>query len=255
MNKGQLQQMADILKDIVPIAARLRAERYPGSAVAFLAGSHVRGEATATSDLDIVVVFDHLPCAYRDSFCYETWPVEVFAHDPQTLAYFFQEIDRRTGVPSLASMVAEGIEIPASTDFSKSLKQFARSSLQAGPPAWSDEDRAASRYAITNLLDDLKEPRTNHEALAILTSLYPALADHYFRTRNLWSASGKSIARALLSHDGDFATRFLDGFEAAFAGNGPASIIDLATEILQRDGGFLFEGYRLDAPTSWRKDP
>lgn len=247
--------MANILNELVQIAARLCAERYRGSAAAFLAGSHVRGEATGTSDLDIVVIFDHLPCAYRHSFYYETWPVEVFAHDPQTLGYFFEDVDRRTGVPSLATMVSEGIEIPASTEFSNSLKQLANSVLAAGPPTWSDDDRAASRYAITNLIEDLKEPRSHHEALAILTSLYPALATHYFRTRDLWSANGKSIARALQSHDRDFAMRYLDGFKAAFAGDGTGGVIDLAVEILERDGGFLFAGYRLDAPASWRKDP
>lgn len=245
--------MANLLNELARITARLCAERYPGSAAAFLAGSHVRGEATKSSDLDIVVVFDRLPNAYRDSFLFETWPVEVFVHDPQTLAYFFEEFDRRTGVPSLATMVSEGIAIPAATDFSNSLKQFADSVLEAGPPAWSDEDRSASRYAISNLIDDLKEPRSAHEALAVLTSLYPALATHYFRTRNLWSASGKSIARALRNHDDAFATRYLESFETAFAGNGTGDVIDLAAEILKPDGGYLFSGYRRDAPASWRK--
>lgn len=247
--------MADTLKGLTQIAVRVHAERYPGAALAFLAGSHVRGEATATSDLDIVVIFDHLPCAYRESFCFANWPVEVFAHDPQTLAYFFQEFDRRTGVPALATMVAEGIEIPACTDLSKSLKRLARSTLLAGPPAWSDEDRASSRYMITNLVDDLRDPRTKHEAVAILTSLYPALVDHYFRSRDLWSAKGKSIVKALQAHDARFAGNFLDGFEQAFSGNGTGGVIDLAAEILEPDGGFLFDNYRRDAPHSWRDDP
>jgi len=247
--------MVDNLTKLARIAARICADRYPGSAAAFLAGSHVRGEATATSDLDIVVVFDRLPCAYRDSFYFETWPVEVFVHDPQTLAYFFEEFDRRTGVPSLATMVSEGIAIPAATPFSNALKQSADTVLAAGPPAWSDEDRAASRYAITNLIDDLKDPRSDHEALAILASLYPALATHYFRSRNRWSASGKSIARALRSHDGAFANRFLESFKTAFAGGGTSGVIDLADEILKPDGGHLFAGYRRDAPASSRKEP
>jgi len=39
--------------------------KYPGASVIFLAGSIVRGESTPFSDLDLVVIFDKLPAAYR----------------------------------------------------------------------------------------------------------------------------------------------------------------------------------------------
>lgn len=56
-----------------------------------------------------------LPCAYRESFTFGGYPVEAFVHDPATLEYFFLEVDRPSGVPALAQMVVEGIEIPASS--------------------------------------------------------------------------------------------------------------------------------------------
>ena len=65
------------------------AEKYPEARVVFLAGSVVRGEDTETSDLDLVVIFDRLPQAYRESFIFGGWPVEAFIHDPETLRYFF----------------------------------------------------------------------------------------------------------------------------------------------------------------------
>lgn len=246
--------MTHTLEDLVLIAVRIRDERYPNSKAFFLAGSHVRGDATASSDLDIVVVLDHVPCAYRQSFYFENWPVEVFVHDRQTLSYFFKTFDRGTGVPSLATMVAEGIDIPAGSEFSRTMKHIAHATLSGGPPTWSDEDREDSRYRITNLIDDLKHPRSDDEAVAVLISLYPALAEHYFRTRGLWSASGKTIARALTAHDPDLARRFLDGFEQAFAGMETDGVIKIATEIVGRDGGLLFEGYCREAPGSWRDE-
>lgn len=90
----------------------------------------MRGEATAESDLDIVVVYERLPNAYRESFVYGGWPVEAFVHDAETLAEFF-ESDRRRGVPALMSMVWEGLEVPEACEFSARLKRRARAMVCA----------------------------------------------------------------------------------------------------------------------------
>ena len=91
----------------------------------FLAGSIVRGESTPFSDLDLVVIFDKLPAAYRESFYFQGFPIEAFVHDPETLNYFLYEIDRPSGIPSLAQMIVEGIEIPKPNDLSGSGMPFA----------------------------------------------------------------------------------------------------------------------------------
>jgi len=107
---------------IVEIANAILAGRYPDAAVAFAAGSIVRGEATPYSDLDLVVVYPRLACAARESFRHDGCPVEAFLHDPETLEYFFGQVDRPSGVPALPQMVAEGIEIPAANDLSRALR-------------------------------------------------------------------------------------------------------------------------------------
>ena len=135
----------------VEVTAKIQQERYPNANVIFLAGSVIRGEGTATSDLDLVVVFQQLSAAYRESFQFEGWPVEAFVHDPETLRYFFFEVDRPTGIPSLPAMVSEGIEIPQPSQLSKELKQLANDLLAAGPPAWDKDTIDRSRYAITEL--------------------------------------------------------------------------------------------------------
>jgi predicted nucleotidyltransferase len=58
--------------------------RYRDASVIFLAGSIVRGESTPFSDLDLVVIFDKLPAAYRESFYFQGFPIEAFVHDPET---------------------------------------------------------------------------------------------------------------------------------------------------------------------------
>jgi hypothetical protein len=115
--------MDTLLKNSIKITTDIYNTKYPQAKSIFLSGSIVRGEARSTSDLDLVVVFERISCAYRDSYFYEKWPIEVFVHDPQTLEYFFRQVDRPTGVPSLATMVAEGIAIPVANEFTLLFRQ------------------------------------------------------------------------------------------------------------------------------------
>src|SRR5688572_33134370 len=127
----------------VEAARGIWGERYAGAPVLFLGGSVMRGEATPASDLDVVVVYERLPNAYREAFAYAGWPVEAFVHDTETLERFF-EMDRRRGLPALMSMVGEGVEVPGATEFSARLKRRAAELLEAGPPPW-DEDELTLR--------------------------------------------------------------------------------------------------------------
>jgi hypothetical protein len=237
------------LKDLV---VKLRQEKYPDAKATFFAGSMVRGEGTSTSDLDVVVLYEHLPNAYRDSFNYDGWPVEVFVHDPQTLKYFIYEVDAPSGYPSLAAMVSEGLEIPASTDFSFKIKAMANEALLAGPPKWSKNAIDSSRYLISDLIEDIKEPRSLHELHATASVLYSAMSNHYFRSKGAWSAKGKTIPRKLQKADPAFASRFCSAFDLAFVDGNPEGLVTLGAELLENDGGFHFVGYRVEAPPEWR---
>lgn len=227
-------------------------ERFSDAEVLFLAGSVVRGEGTPHSDLDIVVVYKKVSTAYRDSFFYQGWPIEVFIHDPETLQYFFDETDGKTGIPALASMVSEGIEVPQTSEFALAVKASAKSVLEAGPKALSAEDIKRHRYMITDLCDDLRCPGTPEEALATGTVLYQTLADFFFRSKNMWSAKRKNIPKRLKIVDPLFAKQFNAAFQKLFANNDSTPILSLAETLLQPYGGYMFEGYRLDAPATWR---
>ncbi|MDP2140006.1 MAG: nucleotidyltransferase domain-containing protein [Gammaproteobacteria bacterium] len=238
---------------LMELINQLRLEKYPEAVVIFLAGSVIRGEGTSTSDLDLVVMYEQLPNAYRDSFLYRGWPVEVFVHDPETLKYFMGEIDRPSGVPALANMVAEGAEIPGSSGFSQHIKAMAAATLHAGPLPWTQQDIDASRYLISDLVEDIRGVLNKDELNATASVLYTAIANHYFRSNGLWSAKGKTIPRRLLKIDREFAGRFAAAFDQAFAYSHPDGIVELAKDLLDRYGGFYFEGNRMDAPSDWRK--
>lgn len=217
-----------------------------------LAGSVVRGDATDYSDLDLVVIFERVENAQRQSFIFGGWPVEAFIHDPQTLEYFFREVDRPSGVPSLPNMVSEGIEIPHETKFGSLMKGLASRILEEGPIHWSQQERENSRYAISDMVEDIRDPRNIPELRIVVSNLYSAIADHFLRSQNQWSAKGKSIPRRLMSVDPEFHKRFAEAFEVAFTRDDTTDVIRLCEHVLEPDGGFLFQGYTRDAPKEWR---
>jgi hypothetical protein len=242
-----------LLSQPTQVAQEIFDLKYPHATVIFLAGSIVRGESTPFSDLDLVVIFDKLPAAYRESFNFQGFPIEAFVHDPETLNYFLHDVDRPSGIPSLAQMILEGVEIPKPNDLSKSLKHLATSVMQLGPPGLTKVEVRKLRYDITNLVDDIKQPRSRDELVASGAELYEALANYYLRTNMLWSAKGKSIPRILRQADADLCLRYAASFDELFAHGSPESVVALAEEILRPGGGFLFDGNRLDAPDDYRK--
>lgn len=64
-------------------------QHFPECTAAFLAGSTLRGEATATSDLDIVIITTREGTPYRESFIAFGWPIEVFVHDNNLYRVYF----------------------------------------------------------------------------------------------------------------------------------------------------------------------
>lgn len=98
-------------------------------------------------------------------------------------------MDRDSGVPSLPNMVSEVIAIPKASDFSCSMKELAGAVLIEGPPHWESLEIDNSRYAITDILDDLHAPRSRAEQIASATVLFDQLANHFLRSRQLWSAN------------------------------------------------------------------
>ncbi len=238
----------------IQAAAEILAQRYPDADSLVLAGSIVRGEATSTSDLDLVVLFPALERGFRESFEYQGWPVEVFAHDVETIEYYFIEKDRASGIGSMLWMVNDGIAVPGETELNRRIKVRAAALLAAGPPALTVEEIDYGRYTISGLLDDLSAPRNDTEYRAIVAALFHMLANHYLRARGRWGATAKTIPRRLAAADATLAAKFDAAFAAAFTAE-PGRLFAIADEILERDGGRLFEGYRAVSDPNWKRTP
>jgi hypothetical protein len=237
------------------VANAIQADRYKDAVAIFAAGSVVRGEGTPVSDLDLVVVYAQLPCAYRESFRFGGYPVEAFVHDPATLEYFFLEVDRPSGIPALPQMVVEGIEVPGPSEMSRELKRRAAAVIESGPPALDSESEQRMRYFISDLLDDLRAPRSKDEVIAAGARLYEQLADYHLRRQGRWSAKGKAIPRVLQQTDAALAPAYCGAFEDLFTRGDPLAVIRLTEDLLRESGGLLFDGYRADALPTWRRQP
>jgi len=160
-----------------------------------------------------------------------------------------------SGVPALAQMVLEGIEVPEPSEMSRELKRRAASVIDAGPPALDSDREQRMRYCISDVLDDLRTPRSRNEVIAAGARLFELLADYHLRRRRLWSAKGKAIPRVLQQTDASLCAVYCDAFEELFAQGDPQAVIRLAEDLLRESGGPLFDGYRADAPPTWRRPP
>lgn len=241
------------LNTAMQMAVKIREQIFPDAETLLLAGSVVRGQATASSDLDLIVLYPHLEQAFRHSFLHDGQPVEAFVHDRETLHYFFWQIDRPSGVPSLANMVADGIEIGGRTASGAAMKQWAQDVLLAGPPQWNADDLENSRYFISDKIDDIRSPLNRPALQASLADLYPCLANHFCRSRNLWSANGKAIPARLATIDAEIAARFCQAFDSAFTDADTRDLLQLTKDMLAPQGGLLFDGYRRLASKDWRQ--
>jgi hypothetical protein len=88
------------------VVEKLYRDRYPHAQALYWAGSVAKGEGISHSDLDVVVVVEHLPNAYRETFLIEGWPVDAFIHDLETLNYFFQESRNKSGIPGVLQIAS-----------------------------------------------------------------------------------------------------------------------------------------------------
>ncbi len=238
--------------DPVQTIEKLRQQRYTNALALFCSGSVIRGDGTAHSDLDVVVLFERVPHAERESLMVDGWPVELFVHDVETLAHFFHD-DGLESRPALATMIAEAVILPCATPLTDKIRAWATSIL-AQPTPLEAEKLEAARYFVTDLLDDLRDARPRSELLAIAAKMHPVLASFILRSHGNWSAAGKHIPRALRAFDPKVATAFDEAFDAAFLRSDPAPLVAFTERMLAPFGGPYFTGFRLAAKPEWRRE-
>ena len=149
----------------------------------------------------------------------------MFAHDLATLAYFCHEVDRPSGMAVLPTMIAEGVALVTwSPTTLEAARKLARETLSLGPPKLDQAAIRARCYALTDLATALDSHRETRIRMAAGAALYSSLADFALRAVNRWSASGKTLPRAIRAMDSDLALRFESAFTSLIATGDVAAV-------------------------------
>jgi hypothetical protein len=228
--------------DPIEDARTVVATRFPEALTALLTGSTTNGMATATSDLDIIVVRADGHGVFRETVRYNHWPVELFVHTLASLdEWYARELaDRKS---TLAFMVASGTPL-FGAELGGSLKQRARALLDAGPTPLSTSEIDYLRYHCTDLIDDLTGARDSDESDLAAGALMSTVGRFYLQGQGRWTGQGKWLARILRETDPAFATTLFAAHREAISTGNTVSLIGIADSVLAIYGGRLTEGYR-----------
>jgi predicted nucleotidyltransferase len=233
------------------IAKNYLSQNYPDAECAFVAGSIMRGEGKPHSDIDLVVIYgDAFDTVRRESKIFETVPIESFVHNEKSLKYFIN-LDVDGGVPSMPSMVSEGLIIGSNKSLAMSLKAYAQEVIAKGPKPLDKAAMLRARYGLTDLLDDIRDERPYGEYIGCVSEIYKKLGDFYLRSKCRWSGSGKGLIKQLNNIDSKFAKRYEMTFKQAFEGD-KSQLEKLIIDVLEPHGGIFWDGDYQLAPKTWQ---
>lgn len=218
-------------------------QHFPECTAAFLAGSTLRGEATATSDLDIVIITRREGTPYRESFMAFGWPIEVFVHDSNSYRVYFAS-DARERTPALPLMCAEGVILRDQDGTALRVKEEARSLLEQGPQPLSESEISTARYMVTDALDDFIGTSTPGENYLIANRLAEAASQLLLRYHRQWIGDGKWLLRALRRYSPQKAQQLTTALERFYRQGSKEELVRFAEQALEPIGGRLFEGYK-----------
>lgn len=221
---------------------------FPDCQGALLSGSVVRGEATETSDLDIVVFDKNVLSSYRESVINSGWPIEVFVHNLLSYKEFFEN-DCKRARPSMPRMVSEGI-ILKDEGIIDAIKKEANELLEQGPEKWSVNTINFKRYFITDTLDDFIGGTNRAEELFIANTLAELVSEFVLRTNGQWIGTSKWVIRSLRKYDKRFADDFIVAFDTFYRNGEKEQVIELVEKVIEPFGGKLFEGFSLGKKTT-----
>ncbi|WJW79891.1 GNAT family N-acetyltransferase [Bartonella sp. TP] len=253
--ESNIWMLKELSSRIVPLPTiqKLIKERYGCAKAVFWAGSVAANHGTKTSDLDLVIVYEALPHAYREAFIYDDWPIDAFVHDLDTLRYFCGRVEASDGKPALINMISHGQEILAQNSVSIKAKAIAAEALVKGPDSWTQSQIAKERFIITDILDDIKSSKNKEEQIISIVNLFEPLLQFYFRAQKKWTASGKSLIRLFKQENPELAKEWIAAFESLIQTGDASGIECVITKILAPYGGYLWDGFRSDAPADWKE--
>jgi len=189
----------------------------------------------------VVRLPDGDPAAGRSSHRWRGWPVEAFANDLRGHRYFL-DMELAARKPTMHRMIGTGLPLGEVDDELAGLREECAKALAEGPGPLDADGIEASRYGLTDALDDYLHSVDPGETAVVGTQLWLAVGRAALEFGGHWNGNGKWLLRELRAHDSALADRWL----AARADR--EALIAFVREVLVDVGGELFEGYARSAP-------
>ncbi|MEV4557819.1 nucleotidyltransferase domain-containing protein [Kitasatospora sp. NPDC049285] len=233
--------------EMIAQAERLAAELFPDASAVVLAGSIAAGRARSGSDLDLAVLLPDDAETYRETLRHEGRVVEVFAHTRTGLAEL-RAVDAASRRAVVQQLYATGLILVDRHGHAARLKRETAAELAAGPAPLDGEQTENRRYALTDLLDDLRDTPDPLEALAVGAAVVEAAGDLLSDHRRAWTGTGKWFPRRLLAADPVLGAELLAAHRTLCTDGDPAPLLAAAGAVLDLTGGPLSAGYRRGWP-------
>ena len=218
-------------------------ERYGEPSFCFFFGSHAFGRGDADSDIDVIVVMNHLARAYSERFSSNGFLFDAHVHDPETL-HAMMRAENNHGLAVLTAKVDQSLVLPQVCEVASKLKEVARGLLSSGPPRTEKWD--LPRRYLTAALSDIGRCADRDERRMMAVDLYISLIDIFLRWHGQFSNRGRYLVRAAKRFDAAFSDRAEAALAAVFQNDSLSPLIQLAREVLDSIGGTLDHGYRED---------
>lgn len=227
--------------DYVAITERFLSAHFPATTIAVIGGSTSRGERTASSDIDLLLIgrdiFDDDRLGMAATYAFEGEVFEVFAYTPDG----FEQWARRSVAqhrPVIVHMLVEGAPVRTGAGFDLLRETWAR--VLADGPVVDPHELDLLRYHVTDVLDDLRDATDALERHVIAATLFETTAQLMLLAERCWLGTGKYLPRRLRALDAErvesLSAPLLRGDISAFA--------DAVERELDRAGGRLQTGFQ-----------
>ncbi|MCT4574940.1 MAG: nucleotidyltransferase domain-containing protein [Alphaproteobacteria bacterium] len=232
----------EIVNDII--------KKYPKAKTVFLCGSFASGLETKASDIDIQIIMSDkdLPKAYRKSFYYKDFPVELFFNSEKSLNLWFERA-RNLGTGGALYML--GFAKPMiENKVSKRIQNKAKKLLKKGPKVLSKQEIYTYKHIIADARDDVIGAKNESDFYTSLSLLYGTLSDFYLRYNKMWSTTRveKHRLRALNKQDEKMYKEFSKVFHTSFKNKEIKEVVKLTNKILSLTGDSSWETKKVIAP-------